>query len=909
MPAQAPKFSIILAAGKGTRMGSASVPKVCFPVDGVPAINRAIETYNACGIDRHIVVIGAMAGQVVETVGAKFDNAAFTFQAEQLGTAHATRVGLGALATGSEDPAILLVAGDRLIEPTVLEQLFDIFFTEQCDLALLACPRRDGSSQGRIVTDAAGNPIAIVEMADVRQRIVMKKLRELATCRQLPSRGELRQLMERRFFGDGREPDESKLKKAFGGLWDLLAGEGQAPSPDEILAAAPEQLTCFRFDSGAGEIVKTPEEVRDSPLVNNSVYVTRASALRWALARLDRNNAQGEEYLSAAIEFLAARGGTESDAGGIRALQVSDPSYVLGFNDPAELLEVEAHIQARSRDRAELELSPSRWYRKVSEWQAAFAAAGESDNAGGNGLRDELVACYSDDAEVLAERRGAYREVLDHAAGLLGPEQLVFLVRSPGRVNVMGRHIDHQGGNCNLITFGYETLMVVGARADDRVRICNVDGERFGDREFSIGEMIADLPWDDWLSLVNSEKVSEMVHTYGGDWSQYVMAAVLRLQKKFNHLKLRGMDLVVGGNVPMAAGLSSSSSLVVGAAEATIAVNGLDTFPAQLIDLCGEGEWFVGTRGGAADHAAVKLGQKGKVIKVTFFDFAVQERVLFPADYVLAVCDSGVRAQKSANAKDQFNHRISCYRLGFLLIKKLFPQYAPLLEHLRDVSARNLRVPLGWIYRILLHLPEQATRDELRALLPGEDLDPFFAAHQPPADGLYPIRGVVLFGLAEMERARLYADYLKENRISQIGRIMNTSHNGDRVSCFAPDGSEEPYRAPDSNTYLLDLMEDLESGNPDRVNRAQLEWQPGGYGCSLPVIDKMVDISLRSEGVAGAQLAGAGLGGCMMVFTRRESVQELRRNLHEGYYQPADQEPNILICTPIAGSGVLLKPD
>jgi galactokinase len=160
-----------------------------------------------------------------------------------------------------------------------------------------------------------------------------------------------------------------------------------------------------------------------------------------------------------------------------------------------------------------------------------------------------------------------------------------------------------------------------------------------------------------------------------------------------------------------------------------------------------------------------------------------------------------------------------------------------------------------------------------------------------------------------MERARLYAGHLKAGRVGEIGRIMNTSHNGDRVARFTAEGVEEPYRAPDSNTYLLDLMEDLESGDPRRVGRAQLEWQPGAYRCSLPVIDRMVDVSLRTSGVLGAQLAGAGLGGCMMVLTRREAVEELKRNLTADYYEPAGREPNVLICTPIAGSGVLLKPD
>jgi hypothetical protein len=53
-----------------------------------------------------------------------------------------------------------------------------------------------------------------------------------------------------------------------------------------------------------------------------------------------------------------------------------------------------------------------------------------------------------------------------------------------------------------------------------------------------------DLPWNDCLALVNSEKVSRMVHTYDGDWAQYIKAAVLRLQNKFQTDKLRGMDLV-----------------------------------------------------------------------------------------------------------------------------------------------------------------------------------------------------------------------------------------------------------------------------------------------------------------------------------------------------------------------------
>ena len=81
---------------------------------------------------------------------------------------------------------------------------------------------------------------------------------------------------------------------------------------------------------------------------------------------------------------------------------------------------------------------------------------------------------------------------------------------------------------------------------------------------------------------------------------------------------------------------------------------------------------------------------------------------------------------------------MACYRIGLKLIKALYPQYAPLLHHLRDVNTRTLGVPLSWIYKILLRLPEQATREELCELLPDEDpdeaypLEALFATHRSP---------------------------------------------------------------------------------------------------------------------------------------------------------------------------------
>ncbi|MGQ9660866.1 MAG: NTP transferase domain-containing protein [Kiritimatiellia bacterium] len=902
---RAPRFSIILAGGKGTRMQSATCHKVCFPIAGKPAINRAIEVYNACGIQNHVIVVGALAGQVIETVGREFSNVVFAYQSDQLGTANATAVGLRAIETfAGPQEAVLVVPGDRLIEPEVIEQLFNVFYSEECDLALLAIPRN--KSSGRLVPDQNGALLAIVEVPDIRQRSAFLALREQILRGTVASRDEARTIVEKQFAGDGPVPAPEKFSTAFGPLWDQLTAESGPVS--DLLNWIPESLTYFEFyRTGEKPLRLSPSQVDEAQWVNVSVYLIKAGTLRRILSQLNRDNAQKEEYLTDMVHLLVRERRIRTDPPRIRFVTVKDLTDVLGYNNPAELLEVETIFEAKRRKAALPTLVPSRWYCPIRAWLDAFGDAKSGSNEVESQLLEELRTVYGTDREFLAERIAAYRALLRYSATVLGPEEPVFLVRSPGRLNVMGRHIDHQGGHCNLMTIGMETLIAVHPRTDDRIRLINLDKEKNGDREFRIGRMLEELPWDDWLSLVNSEKVANLVKVTGGDWSQYIRAAVLRLQKKFTNRRLIGMDLVASGNIPPAAGLSSSSSLVVGAAEATIAVNQLNVFPAQFVDLCGEGEWFVGTRGGSADHAAVKLGQRGKVIKVVFFEFAVQAMEFFPKNYVMVVCDSGIRAHKTVNARDQFNHRVACYRLGLRLIRRQHPQFAPLLHHLRDVNVRNLRVPLATIYRILLRLPEAVTREEIQALLPGEELGPIFATHQPPEDGLYPLRGVVLFGLAECERARRYTDILRRGQIDVIGRLMNISHDGDRVMKFGPDGKGEPFRALTSNHYLLNLLEDLESGDPERVQRAQLEEQPGSYHCSIPAIDQMVDIALRSEGVQGAQLAGAGLGGCMMVLVHRDAVRSLIENMKRCYYEPNRIAPTILVCTPIAGAGILLR--
>jgi len=66
----------------------------------------------------------------------------------------------------------------------------------------------------------------------------------------------------------------------------------------------------------------------------------------------------------------------------------------------------------------------------------------------------------------------------------------------------------------------------------------------------------------------------------------------------------------------------------------------------------------------------------------------------------------------------------------------------------------------------------------------------------------------------------------------------------------------------------------------------------------------IVDLAGSIRVVKGAQISGAGLGGCAMVMVEDSSVEDLIRVLTDKYYATSDLEPAIAICTPVAGSGV-----
>jgi galactokinase len=136
-----------------------------------------------------------------------------------------------------------------------------------------------------------------------------------------------------------------------------------------------------------------------------------------------------------------------------------------------------------------------------------------------------------------------------------------------------------------------------------------------------------------------------------------------------------------------------------------------------MIEHWGFAEWYVGTRGGCSDHAAIIYGRPDNILHITAFPATVDSTIL-PDGYSVLLANSLVEAKKQAGARDIFNSRVAAYVFGLMMIRKNFPEYFDRLQRLRDVNPERLGVDEAEIYRIVKSLPENVSRAEILQLLP-----------------------------------------------------------------------------------------------------------------------------------------------------------------------------------------------
>ena len=307
------------------------------------------------------------------------------------------------------------------------------------------------------------------------------------------------------------------------------------------------------------------------------------------------------------------------------------------------------------------------------------------------------------DTQRLAEAHSAFRRVF-------GNTRPTHLARAPGRVNLIGEHVDYAGLPVLPMAIQRDVMIVFGAHREAAARFANC-ADRFPPRSFVLSTTIPPYP--------------------AGDWGNYLKAAAQGLTSRYG--PLTGVDGAVCSSVPAAAGLSSSSALVIATALALLTAREVTTDVSDLMDLMARAERYVGTEGGGMDQAIALGGRHGCAIRIDF-DPVKLTPVHVPPNWRFIVAHSLVPAPKSGAAREAYNRRRSeCDEALATVAKRVRPNeridsYAELLE---DTDSERLieeseRVIAGTLLARFRHVVSEASRvPQAQAAMARGDIEQF----------------------------------------------------------------------------------------------------------------------------------------------------------------------------------------
>ena len=282
----------------------------------------------------------------------------------------------------------------------------------------------------------------------------------------------------------------------------------------------------------------------------------------------------------------------------------------------------------------------------------------------------------------------------------------VFLVRSPGRINLIGEHTDYNEGFVMPAAINRYVNVAIGKRDDDLIALFAVQ-------------------FDEYVEIPPSE-IRPVEHS----WTNYVLGVVDQLQKK--GLKATGFNMVIVGDVPEGAGLSSSAAIECAVCFAISKLFGHDLKKWDIALLSQKAEHsFPKVMCGIMDQFASTFGSKDHALKLDCRSLEYEELPLILGGYVILLLNTNV---KHSLASTEYNTRRAECAEGISMIKAHVPE----VKNLRDVN---------------LPLLQKYVKDPL-------------------------IFQRCSFVIEENERVQKSAELLRAGDIVGLGKLMYGSHDG-----------------------------------------------------------------------------------------------------------------------------------
>lgn len=272
------------------------------------------------------------------------------------------------------------------------------------------------------------------------------------------------------------------------------------------------------------------------------------------------------------------------------------------------------------------------------------------------------------------------------------------IVRSPGRINLIGEHTDYNGGFVLPAAIDNAVFVSIGKRVDTKIALYSVD-------------------YHEYFEIVQSDIQKTKVH-----WANYVLSVVVSLRKA--GYTIGGFNAVVRGDIPIGSGLSSSAAVECAVIFALneLFVLGLDKM--QMVKLAQKAEnEFIGVKCGIMDQFASMFGKKDQVIQLdcrsleyTYFKFQ-------PEDYQLLLLNTKV---KHSLADSEYNlRRLDC-EAGVAHLSRIFPEVNSLRDATEAMIESELKGLSSDVYNHCLYAVQEIKRvQEACADLMREDYTAF----------------------------------------------------------------------------------------------------------------------------------------------------------------------------------------
>lgn len=241
----------------------------------------------------------------------------------------------------------------------------------------------------------------------------------------------------------------------------------------------------------------------------------------------------------------------------------------------------------------------------------------------------------------------------------VGAREQVWSFFVPGRIEVIGKHTDYAGGRSLTTAIDRGFTLITAARKDDRIAITDLGRETSGHCSIDPRTPLSET-WMRYAETLARRLATDIEPRLGGP--------------------LRGAEIAFVSDLPGAAGLSSSSALVIAIYQALASVNHLTrrlpalaepataaaylgavesgrrfAFPGPPSSTRGDAPVGVGVEGGSQDHVAILCARPRQLVQYRYAPVTFERTVPVPGDTSWVIGSSGVRASKRGNAREAYN--------------------------------------------------------------------------------------------------------------------------------------------------------------------------------------------------------------------------------------------------------------